>query len=200
MSNALYKISYGLYAISTNFNGKDNACIVNTVQMVTETPTRIALAVNKNCFTHEVIAQTGEFNVSVLTVEAPFELFKKLGMQSGREIDKLDGISYIKREENGIISLTEYTNAVICAKVVSSVDLGTHTLFIADVTKSESISDVESATYAYYHSNIKTGTNTSATKGYVCTICGYVHEGSELPEDFICPLCNHGAKYFEKIK
>lgn len=200
MSNALHKLTYGLFAISTNFYGKDNACIVNTVQMVTETPTRISVAINKSNFTHDVITQTGEFNVSVLTIDAPFELFQKLGMQSGRDNDKLEGLSYIKREDNGITSLSEYTNAVICAKVVSSVDLGTHTLFIADVVRSESVSDVESATYAYYHSNIKTGMNQSANKGYVCTICGYVYEGDVLPEDFVCPLCNHGAQYFEKIK
>lgn len=200
MSNALHKLTYGLFAISTNFYGKDNASIVNTVQMVTETPTRISVTINKSNFTHDVITQTCEFNVSVLTVEAPFELFQKLGMQSGREIDKLDGISYVKREDNGIVSLSEYTNAVICAKVVSSIDLGTHTMFVADVIKSEVISDVESATYAYYHSNIKSGIDKNTSKGYVCTICGYVYEGSELPEDFVCPLCNHGAQYFEKIK
>lgn len=198
MSNPLYKISYGLYAICTNFYGKDNSCIVNTVQMVTETPTRISVAINKNNFTHDVVLQTGEFNVSVLTKNAPFELFQKLGMQSGKEIDKLDGISYVKRSPNEIVYLTQYSNAVISAKVVSTVDLGTHTLFIADVTYSESINDDESATYAYYHSNIKPGINES--KGYVCTICGYVHKDGNLPEDFLCPLCNHGAQYFEKIK
>jgi len=200
MSNPLNKITYGLYAICTDFYGKDNACIVNTVQMVTETPTRISVAINKNCFTHDTIMQTNEFNVSVLTQKAPFELFQKLGMQSGKEADKLDGISYVKRASNGIVYLTEYSNAVLCAKVHSTIDLGTHTLFIADVTSSESINDDESATYAYYHSNIKPGKKQDNAKGYVCTICGYVYEGSELPEDFVCPLCNHGAQYFEKIK
>ena len=199
MSNPLYKISYGLYAICTNFYGKDNACIVNTVQMVTETPTRISVAINKSNFTHDTILQTGEFNVSVLTQTSPFELYQKLGMQSGKEMDKLDGISYLKRADNGIVYLTQYSNAVICAKVISTVDVGTHTLFIADVTYSESINNEESATYAYYHSNIKPG-NKQDSKGYVCTICGFVHEGAELPEDFVCPLCNHGAQYFEKIK
>ena len=186
--------------LATRSGNVVNGCITNTCIQVANNPVRIAISVLNSNYTCDLIKESGIFTLSLLDQTCSFETIRHFGFQSGRDVDKLDDISYVKREENGIISLTEYTNAVICAKVVSSVDLGTHTLFIADVTKSESISDVESATYAYYHSNIKTGTNTSATKGYVCTICGYVHEGSELPDDFICPLCNHGAKYFEKIK
>jgi flavin reductase (DIM6/NTAB) family NADH-FMN oxidoreductase RutF len=199
MSKALNNITYGLYAITTNFYGSDNVCIVNTVQMVTETPTRICVAINKNNYTHSIIEDTKEFNVSVLTTKTPFKIFKKFGMQSGRDVNKFDGCDFTKRQDNGILTLTQYTNSIICAKVVSTVDLGSHTLFIADVTCSETISDEESATYAYYHSNIKNAPATNTAKGYVCTICGYVHEGSELPEDFVCPLCNHGAKFFEKL-
>ena len=197
MGNELNKISYGLYAISTNFYGQDNVCIVNTVQMVTETPTRISVAINKSTFTHSVITDTGEFNVSVLTTDCPFEVFKRFGMQSGRDQNKLLDCNYVSRCANGILALNDYTNTVICAKVVSSVDLGTHTLFIADVVTSLAVSDKESATYAYYHTNIKNSQNQS--KGYVCTICGYVHEGADLSEGFVCPLCNHGVQYFEKI-
>ena len=196
---AMFQLSYGLFVLSTKNDQKDNACIVNTVQQVTTTPNRITVAVNKNNYTHDMIVETGVFNVSILSEEAEFAVFKRFGFQSGRDVDKFADCDYYTRAENGRVYLNRYANAYISAKVVATYDLGTHTLFIADVTDAEVLSNVPSVTYTYYHKNIKPKPEQTKTKGWRCKICGYVYEGEELPADFICPICKHGAADFEKI-
>ena len=196
----MFNISYGLYILTAAENGKDNGCIVNTVSQVTTEPNRIVVAVNKQNYTHDMIMRTGEFNVSILTEKSKFDTYKHFGFQSGKDVDKFESISF-KRAENGIAYITDEANAVISAKVVSTTDLGTHTLFLADVTDAFKVSDDPSVTYTYYQNNIKTAPAPVAKKkGFICTICGYVYEGDTLPDDFICPWCKHDVSAFEPIE
>lgn len=195
--NAMHKLSYGLFVLTAEENGKDNGCIVNTVIQVTTAPNRIAVAVNKSNYTHGMITRTGAFNVSVISEKAEFATFKHWGFQSGATVDKTVGITF-SRAENGVIYIADECNAYISAKVVSTVDLGTHTLFIADVTDGEVLSDDNSATYAFYHKSIKPRP-AEKKKGFVCTVCGYVYEGEVLPSDFVCPWCKHPASDFKPL-
>ena len=196
-NQAMYKISYGLYVLTAKEKERDNGCIINTAIQVTSSPNRIAVTVNKDNLTHDMIKNTGSFNVSVLTEGAEFKTFKNFGFQSGREADKFAEISFA-RSENGIVYLTEQVNAVLSGKVINEVDLGTHTMFIADVTDANVLSETESVTYRYYQEHIKPAPEKKA-KGYICVICGYIYEGEELPPDFICPICKHGVTDFKKL-
>lgn len=198
-TNAMFKISYGLYLLTAHENGKDNGCIINTLSQVTSTPNRISITVNKQNYTHDMIKNTGIFNVTMLSTETTFEIFKHYGFQSGRDVDKIAPGAVLPRTENGVIYLAFSSVAYVSGKVVQEVDLGTHTMFIADVTDCDVISEAEPLTYAYYHKHIKPKPQPVEKKGYRCKICGYVYEGEELPADFICPLCKHGADDFEKI-
>ena len=195
---ALFKIGYGLYVVTCNDGKKDNGLIVNTVSQVTDTPNRIAVTINKANYSHHVIKQTGIMNVNCLTVEAPFKVFETFGFQSGRNVDKFADCTPL-RSDNGLAFLPRYINAFMSLKVEQYVDLDTHGMFICSVTEARVISDTETMTYAYYHANVKPKPQTEGKKGYVCKICGYVYEGDPLPEDFICPLCKHGAQDFEPI-
>lgn len=199
--NAMFKIGYGLYVLTAKTD-KDNGCIINTAMQVTTTPNRIAVTVNKDNKTHDMIMESGKFNVSIISEQADFSLFKHFGFQSGASVNKFAEYTHMERAENGIYYITMGTNAYISGEVVEKVDLGTHTMFIADVTDGKVLNDEKSATYTYYHENIKPKPEEAKeeVKGYRCVICGYVHEGEELPEDFVCPICKHGASDFEKIK
>lgn len=170
------------------------------MEQVTDSPNRIIAVVNQSNYTHDMILKTGQFNVSILSEKASFDLFRRFGFQSGRDVDKLEGWSGYKRAENGIIYVTEGTNGYLCAKVTDTVDLGSHTMFIAQVEDGDVLDDTESVTYSYYHKHIKPQPAETKTTGWRCKICGYVYEGEELPPDFICPLCKHGAADFEKIE
>lgn len=195
-NTAFFKLSYGLFVVTANENGKDNGCITNTVVQQTTTPNRISVTINKNNYTHDMIMRTGIFNVSVLSEEAKFDTFKHWGFQSGKTVDKTVGITFY-RLENGVIYIVDGVNAVICAKVEQTIDLGTHTLFIAEVTDAFPTDKASSATYAYYHSNIKPAPQPIKKKGWICTVCGYIYEGETLPQDYICPICKHPASDFK---
>ena len=200
---ALFTLSYGLYVLTAREGGRDLGCIVNTVTQLTENPTRIALSVNKQNFTCEVIRRTGLFNVSVLTEAAPMDLFRHFGFQSGRDVDKFAGRTD-PVSENGLRYIGGPANALISGKVEQAVDCGTHMLFIALVTEARKLSDAPSMTYAYYFANVKPKPQPKPAedkprRGFVCRICGYFYEGDELPPDFICPLCKHGAADFEPV-
>lgn len=198
MKETLFKLSYGLFVLSARDGEKDNGCIINTVMQVTDTPLQIAVGINKDNYTYEMIKKTGTFNVSVLTEEVPFSVFENFGFKSGRTEDKFSSFENKERSENGIFYLTKYTNAYISAKVVNTVDCGTHMMLIAEVTDAKTLSEAPSVTYDYYFKNIKPKPE-AKKKGYVCKICGYVYEGDPLPEDFICPLCKHPASDFEPL-
>ncbi len=198
-NKAMFKIGYGLYVLTASDNGKDNGCIINTAMQVTSTPNRISVTVNKQNYTHDIIAATGVFNVSVLSQEANFEMFKRFGFQSGRNVDKFANYGFCKKAPNGIYFISNQTNAYISGKVEQSIDLGTHTMFIAAVTDAQVLSDAPTVTYDFYQKEIKPKPAAQEKKdGYRCKICGYVYEGDVLPEDFVCPICKHGAADFEK--
>lgn len=196
---AMFKLGYGLYVLTAK-GEKDNGCIVNTVMQITTTPNRIIATVNKMNLTHDIILNTKEFNVSILSTECSFDVFKHFGYQSGKNVNKFEEYKNCKRAENGIYYITEGTNAYISAKVADTVDCGTHTMFIADVTDATILSSDSSVTYDYYQSNIKPKPEQPKKSGFRCKICGYIYEGDELPEDFICPICKHGASDFERIE
>lgn len=195
--NALFQIGYGLYVVTSNDGKKDNGLIVNTVMQLTSNPVQVAVTINKNNYSHDVILQSKKMNVNCLTVEAPFRVFEAFGFVSGRNTDKFAGCSP-SHSANGLVVLPHYINAYLSLKVESYVDLGTHGMFICSVTEADKISDIETMTYAFYHKNVKPKPQ-EKKKGYVCKICGYVHEEDELPDDFICPICKHGASDFERV-
>ena len=197
--NALFNIGYGLYVVTSNDGKKDNGLIVNTVTQVTNTPNRVAVTISKENYSHHVIKNTGIMNVNCLSVEAPFKVFEVFGFQSGRNVNKFVDCEP-KRSDNGLVVLPKYINSYMSLKVEDYVDLGTHGMFICSVTESGVVSEAETMTYSYYHANVKPKPETEGKKGWVCKICGYVHEDENLPDDFICPWCKHGAVDFEPIK
>ena len=197
-TKALYNLTYGVYLLSANENGKDNACIINTAVQVANNPTRISIAAIKGNLTHDMILSTGRFNLSALSTDAPFSLFQHFGMQSGRNVDKFKDFTDVRRSENGLYYLTKYANSFLSLKVNESLDLGSHTLFIAELVDGEVLSSEPCCTYSYYQTTIKnTAPKPSVKKGWKCKICGHVHEGEFLPDSYICPLCKHGSEDFE---
>ena len=201
-TNAMFKLSYGLFVLTARDGDKDNGCIINTASQVTSEPNRITIAVNKNNYTHDMIRKTGTFNVSVLSQDVTFDTFRHFGFQSGRDTDKFADFRDAERSANGLLYVTKGANALISGRVIEEKEFETHTLFIAEVTECRVLSDEPSVTYAYYFEHIKPKPQPAAEKqtGWVCKICGYVYEGEELPADFICPLCKHPASDFEKMQ
>ncbi len=195
---ALFRIGYGLYVVTSNDGKKDNGLIVNTVTQVSDNPNLVAVNINKTNYSHHVIKQTGKMNVNCLSIDAPFSVFENFGFQSGRTADKFAGWDTV-RSDNGLIILPKYINAAFSLKVEQYVDLGTHGMFICSVTEARVMSDRDTMTYTYYLNHVKPKPQTEGKKGFVCKVCGYIYEGEELPEDFICPLCKHGAVDFEPI-
>ena len=196
---ALFRIGYGLYVVTSNDGKKDNGLIVNTVIQLTDTPNRVAVNINKANYSHHVIKQTGMLNVNCLSTEAPFSVFEQFGFQTGRSVDKFAGQT-VHRSDNGLVFLDKYINAFMSLKVEDYVDLGTHGMFICSVTEARVMSNQETMTYTYYQNNVKPKPETEGKKGFVCKVCGYIYEGDELPADYICPLCKHGAADFEPIE
>ena len=199
-NTAFFKLNYGLYVLTAKDGEKDNGCIINTVMQVTDIPKRIAIAVNKENYTCDIISRTKVCNISVLTEDAPFVLFQRFGFQSGRKAEKFFGLNGVKRSANGVTYLTENACAYFSGNVAEEIDLGTHKMFVLDITEAENIGSGAPVSYSYYHKNIKPQPEKTEKKGWRCKICGYVYEGEELPEDFICPLCKHPASDFEKIE
>jgi flavorubredoxin/flavin reductase (DIM6/NTAB) family NADH-FMN oxidoreductase RutF/rubredoxin len=202
-AKAIQKFSYGLFVLTAQADGKNNGCIINTAAQLTSSPNRINIAVNKSNYTHDMILNTGVFNISVLAEDASFDTFKRFGFASGKDTNKFENFEEnVARSANGLLYVTLGTNAFMSAKVIESHDYGTHTLFVAELTEAEVLREEPSVTYAYYFAHIKPKPQPKIEEekhGYVCKICGYVYEGDELPADFICPLCKHGAEDFEKF-
>ena len=204
-TKSVYKISYGLYVLTASQGDKDNGCIINTLSQLTSSPMQISVTVNKANLTHDMIKTTGVFNVSVIDTSADFSLFRHFGFQSGRNAQKFGTPDSYKFSpcyaDNGVIYVKSGANAFLSGKVVNEIDLGTHTMFIAEMTGGEVLSDKPSMTYEYYQQNVKPKPAQTAEKksGWVCKVCGYIYEGEELPEDFVCPVCKHGREDFEKL-
>ncbi len=199
-NKALFNIGYGLYVLTAKDGDKNNGCIINTVMQVTDTPLIIVVGVNKQNLTHDIIVKTREFNISVLTQNTPFDVFKHFGYQSGKTTDKFTNYGDKVTGENGIIYLSKFTNSYLYCKVLEVIDFGTHSIFKAEVIDAKSINNDETVTYTYYQKNIKPKPTQETKKGWRCNICGYIHEGEVLPPDFICPICKHGANDFSKIQ
>lgn len=193
---ALWKLTYGMYLLTVRQDGRDNGCIINTAVQVAENPVRVSISVIRGGCTHDMVMATGKFTVTALSVDAPFVLFRHFGMQSGRNVDKFSGRSDVARGENGLLYLTEYACGHLECTVTRQIDLGSHTLFIGEVTGGSVLSDRPACTYAYYQSDIKQKPQPVQKRGWICSVCGFVYEGDEVPEDFICPLCRHGKKDF----
>ncbi len=201
-TKALNKISYGLFVITSRADGKDNGCIINTAMQLTSSPLTVAVCVNKANYTCEMIKKSGVFNLSALTEKTGFDVYKRFGFASGADTDKFEGFDGACRADNHVLYVGEkYANSLISCRVKSANDVGTHILFVAEVTEAKVLNDEKSVTYAYYHENVKPKPEKKEEKkkGYVCKICGYVYEGEELPEDYICPICKHPASDFEKL-
>ncbi|MDY6437132.1 MAG: flavin reductase [Bacteroidales bacterium] len=198
-TKSLSKIGYGLYVLTTNYDNIDNGCIINTVQQVTSNPLRLSIVVNKNNYTHDLILDSCVFNINVLTTETPFKVFEHFGFQSGRSVNKFAGCEQELRAVNHVLYLPKYINAYFACRMVKSIDLGTHTMFIADVLDAVQVNDKDTVTYDYYQKNIKP--KNKLTKGcWVCKVCGWVYEGEQLPDDIVCPLCKHGKEEFEYVE
>ena len=198
-TKALYNLTYGLYLLTAREDGRDNGCIINTAIQAASDPVRVLVCVIKGNHTCGMIRRTGLFNVSAITQDAPFDLFKHFGMQSGRDVDKVDGFEAVSRSENGLYYLTENANMYLSARVTEQHDLGSHILFIGEVVDAAVLSKQPPCTYAYYQSNIKPKPRQVQKKQWVCRICGHVYEGEEVPDDYICPLCRHGKEDFEPV-
>lgn len=201
-TKSLFKLGYGLYVLTSNYDNKDNGCIINTVMQVSDKPVRIAVSVNKSNFTHDMILNSMVFNVSVLTTETPFTVFKHFGFQSGRNVDKFSECKEEHRAVNNVLYIPKYANAFIACKVTQTIDLVSHTMFIAEIIDAQVLSDKDSVTYTYYQNNIKPKPQQTAIskKRWICRVCGYIYEGDEVPDDFVCPLCKHRKEDFELLE
>ena len=201
---ALHKLSYGLFVLTANRGGYNNGCIINTAVQVASEPLSISISVNKANLTCDMIKETGKFTISTISQRSGFDLFKRFGFQTGSQVNKFKDFTAVKETTLGTLAVTEGTNSYISVNVTQQVDLGSHILFIGEPVEGEVLNDVPSATYQYYFDNIKpkpqpVGTTPDGQTIWRCTICGYEYVGEELPEDFICPLCKHGAADFEPI-
>lgn len=205
VNNALEKLSYGLFVLTANEGGKDNGCIINTAIQSSSSPKTVTFCVSNANYTKEMIEKSGLFSLSVISQSADFELFRRFGFSSGKEVDKFDGFSDCRRDENGLLYITRGTNAYLSAKVIHTQSIGSHTLFVGEILSSAVLNDSPSATYAYYHEHIKPkpSENAASSDGkkvvWRCKVCGYEYEGEALPADYICPLCKHPAEDFEKV-
>ena len=193
--------TYGLFVITAKDGEKLNGCIINTGIQAASDPLTVAVSLNKTDYTHDMIVKTGEFNLSFLDETAPFDTFKHFGYQSGRDVDKFEKFEY-SLAANGIPYITKGANAYLSAKVTKTIDLGSHTMLIAEITDAEVFSKVPSMSYSYYFANVKPKPQAKETEkkvGWICTICGYIYPHEELPADYICPICKHPASDFRKL-
>ncbi len=198
--SALFNIGYGLYVVTSNDGVRDNGMICNSVMQLTSSPERVGVTINKSTYTHGVVKNTGIMNICPIVKEAPFKVFEAFGFKSGRDTDKFKDCEP-KRSDNGLVYLPKYINSYMSLSVVDYVDLGTHGMFICEITEAVCISRAETMSYSYYHSSVKPKPTTKKEEksGYICTICGFIYDEDDIPDDYVCPICNHGREVFEKI-
>ena len=207
-SKAFFKCSYGLYIISTETEGFKAGCIANSFNQVTSSPAQVSVTLNKNNVTEQSIETSGHFAVTVLDQGAGMELIGKFGFHSSKEMDKFEGLDWAE-DELGNPYVKEHAAARFSCKVVKSVDLGTHVMFIGEVVDMEVLNNEPVMTYDYYH-QVKKGKTpknapsyqeeTKKVSGWRCLLCGYIYEGDILPEDYICPICSAPASAFERVE
>ena len=203
---ALHKLSSGLFLLSTKNGAQINGCIINTVMQISSEPVLLTAAVSKNNLTHDLLLESKICAISVLSEEIPMDTIRRFGFQSGREADKFAAFAH-KSAQNGAPYIMQNISAYFAGTVVNTVDAGTHTLFIIEVTEMDTLTEETPLTYAYYQS-VKKGTSPknaptyqaeTAQKGYRCSICGYIAEVEELPADFVCPVCKQPREVFVKL-
>ncbi|OAA95145.1 rubredoxin [Clostridium coskatii] len=225
-NKAFYKLSYGLYLVSSISEGKKNAQIANTVFQITSNPAILAVSINKKNLTHDYIQSSKLIGISALSIETPIEFIGKFGFKSGRDIDKFEGVSF-KTIESGVPIILDNTSSYFELKVEKEIDVFTHTIFICKVLNAELINDVEQITYKYYQdmkrgispkveANIPQNKNqTSKNIGkYECTVCGYIYDPAvgdpdsgipagtpfeNIPDDWTCPICGVTKDNFKLI-
>lgn len=203
---SLYKLSCGLYIISSSYEDKISGCVANTLQQVTSSPIQLSITLNKENYTEQLIEKSGKFNAVVVSQNIDMDVIRRFGFQSGKDIDKYEGITH-REDRQQIPYVSEHTCAYYTCKVVSHLDVGSHVIFVGEVVDMEVLSEEEVMTYAYYH-QVKNGTTPKKASshqeqtekhGWRCSICGYLYEGEVLPQDYICPICGAPAAVFEKI-
>jgi flavin reductase (DIM6/NTAB) family NADH-FMN oxidoreductase RutF/rubredoxin len=226
-TKALRSLSYGLYVVASQKQGKLNAQIANTVGQVTSEPPIISVCINKQNLTHEFITESKVFTASILSQDTPLSFIGHFGFKSGREVDKLKGVNYKLGETQAPIIL-DHSLAYLEARVIDQVDVGTHTIFIGELVGADVIGEGEPMTYAYYH-QVKRGTTPKTAPSYIeerkeevskmgkyqCSVCGYIYDPElgdpdggikpgtpfeEIPDDWVCPVCGASKDQFEKIK
>lgn len=198
-NKALFKVKYGLYLVSTN-EVKDNICVINTFMQVTSTPLQVSLCINNANYTTEILKKTKKANVMGIALDAPFSIFERFGFQSGKNVYKLEGFANYSRSENGLVYLNSYVNSLFSLTVKNIIELGSHTLFICEVDDMKVLSELPTLSYDDYHNNVKPKPTTSKSVSYRCSVCGFVYEGDDIPDDYICPICKHGREVFERIE
>lgn len=198
-NKALYNIGYGLYVLTAQNNGKQNGCIINTVMQITSNPVCVVIGVNKETLTHDMVMDSKKFNLSVLTEDTPFSVFQTFGYNSGRTLDKFAAFFDFEKADNGIYFINKNVNSLLQCEVTETSDMGTHTLFKANIVDAVVFNKLPSVTYTYYQKNIKPKLKSTALHGFRCNICAYEHISDTLPDDFICPICKHGASDFVKF-
>ncbi|HUW45552.1 MAG TPA: flavin reductase [Dehalococcoidia bacterium] len=224
---ALHNLSYGLYVVASQKQGKLNAQIANTVVQVTSEPPTISVCINKQNLTHEFITESKVFVASVLSQDTPLSFIGHFGFKSGREVDKLKDVNYKLGEAKAPIVL-DHSLAYLEARVINQLDVGTHTIFIGELVGADVLREGEPMTYAYYH-QVKRGTTPKTAPSYIeerketvskmakyqCTVCGYIYDPElgdadggikpgtpfeEIPDDWVCPVCGASKDQFEKIE
>jgi flavin reductase (DIM6/NTAB) family NADH-FMN oxidoreductase RutF/rubredoxin len=207
---ALYQISSGLYLVSSKNEGHQAGCIINTLMQVTSKPVQVSITINKENDTTDTILKSNVFHVTALASNVDMNVIATFGFQSSKEIDKFQSFE-TKYDTLDNPYIEEGMNASFACKVVHTLDVGSHIIIVGEVVESESLSQENSMTYAYYH-DVKKGTSPKNAPTYQeeiktdkktkwrCKICGYIYEGEELPADFICPICGQPASMFEKVE
>ncbi len=192
----LFKVSYGLYMVSATYQGDTSGCIINTLSQQTAVPERVTITVDKKNFTHNLIEKSKKCVVNILSEDTDFEFIKTFGMTSGRDEDKFLDVPTLSTTD-GTPTNKANTVGYLELSVEQTIDFGTHTMFVCEITKEKELKGSNPLTYAYYHEKVKPQPTKNQTEEevWVCKICNFEYVGT-LSEDYICPLCKHGIKDF----
>lgn len=208
---AFYHMSYGLYIISSHNEEHDAGCVVNTCNQVTSEPARMSVTIHKENDTAKTIMKSQIFSVMVLTEQVPMEVIGTFGFKTSREVSKFQTFE-AKKDTLGNLYFETGINARFACRVIQTIDVGTHMMFIGEVVETEVLNNIPTMTYQYYQA-VKKGTTPKNAPSFQeeklekttkikwkCKVCGYVYEGDTLPDDYRCPICGQPASVFEKIE
>ena len=209
----LRNLSYGVYVVTSRDKDKNVGCIANSIMQVTSNPSVIAVSINHDNYTNKVIKENNKFGVSILKETTDAKIIGTFGYKSSKDNDKFDGINFKEISE---IPVLENTCGYMVCKVIDTMETSTHTIFLGEVIEADDYSTENAMTYKYYHENLKGSSPKNAPtyeetsisqvdkdskkRKWKCSICGYVHEADELPDDFKCPICGVGKECFELVE